>query len=171
MTSRLSVVGCRAALVAVFLSVIVGCGAANSPGKSDRAGEEEVGHVIPAHKPRAFPQAVRRLRELNDQFVRELKGPVAGSSTDEKNLRIALDIANWLPEIAAGSDMPEPPWNKVNVQSAILSADFQSLLSAKVADHGRELASTDKAVSELETVLAAADPRWFDDFEEHKPAP
>ncbi len=42
----------------------------------------------------------------------------AGPSAGQKTLAIALDIANWLPEIAADSDMPETPWNEVNAQSA-----------------------------------------------------
>ena len=141
--------------------LLAGCGGEHSPGEPGHDGEDHAGHVIPAHKPKTFPDAVRRLRELNDQLVRELTGQKAPSSSDEQTLQIALDIANWLPEIAADSDMPEAPWNKVNAQSAALVADYQAMLTAKGSNDARELVSSGKAISDLEALLAAADPRWF----------
>jgi hypothetical protein len=129
--------------------------------------EEHVGHVIPAHKPKDFPSAVRRLRELNDQIVSKLADGKARSLVAEKTLPIALDIANWLPEIAAGCDMPEPPWNEVNARSATLVADYQKIMTGAASDNRPadspaltiEASTTIKA---LETLLDSADPRWFD---------
>ena len=72
----------RAALVAVGLLASEGCGGEHPPGAS--AGEDHIGHVIPAHKPAAFPDAVRRLRELNDQFVRDGIASPAGASPDRE---------------------------------------------------------------------------------------
>ena len=153
------------------LLLIVGCGGEHSPGESGHDNEDHAGHVIPAHKPKTFPDAVRRLRELNDGLVRDLTGQQAPSSPDQKTLQIALDIANWLPEIAADSDMPEGPWNKVNAQSAAIVADYQAMLTAKGSNDTRELVSSGKAISELERVLAAADPRWFGEIEKKREEP
>src|SRR5207237_2588964 len=89
--------------------------------------------VIPAHKPKAFPEAVRRLRELNDQIGRNVVQGQPGSLPDDKTLHVALDIANWLPEIAGDSDMPEPPWNEVNARSATIVADYRAVLSGAAA--------------------------------------
>ena len=49
-------------------------------GRGQGHDEEHAGHVIPAHKPRTFPDAVRRLRELNDQFLRQGTGDLSETS-------------------------------------------------------------------------------------------
>ena len=112
----------RSVVATACLIGLAGCHAENPRDNANGHEEEHAGHVIPAHKPKTFPDAVHRLRELNDQFR-------SGSATDRKSLGIALDIANWLPEIAADSDLPEPQWNEVNARSARLVADYQELVS------------------------------------------
>jgi hypothetical protein len=77
-------------------------------------------------------------------------------------LNIALDIANWLPEIAAESDMPEKPWDEVNGRSVAIVADYRTILSGAAADDGgKPVRDAGEAISGLEKILAAADPRWF----------
>ena len=100
-----------------------------SPGGTRSHEDEHAGHVIPAHKPKTFPAAVHRLRELNDQFCATGSPRGAASPTGRRALQIALDIANWLPEIAADSDMPEAPWNEVNTRSARIVADYQAIFA------------------------------------------
>jgi hypothetical protein len=170
-TTRLSLPRWGAAFAFAALLRIAGCGGEHPPGEPGHGNDEHAGHVIPAHKPKTFPDAARRLRELNDGLVRDLTGQKAPSSSDQKTLQIALDIANWLPEIAADSDMPEGPWNKVNAQSAAIVADYQAMLTAKGPNDTRELVSSGKAISELERVLAAADPRWFGEIEKKREEP
>ena len=68
--TRLTVAIRRTTLATLCLIVLVGCHAENSPGNANGHEDDHAGHVIPAHKPRTFPDAVRRLRELNDQFLR-----------------------------------------------------------------------------------------------------
>jgi hypothetical protein len=134
---------------AVLLLMIPGCGEEHSPG------DEHTGHVIPAHKPRTFPDAVRRLRELNDQLAR-------AAAPGDAPLNIALDIATWLPEIAADSEMPKAPWDEVNARSAVLVSDYQAILAAAPADdRAGRLRDAGGAISGLEKLLAAADPKWF----------
>jgi hypothetical protein len=154
---RISTLAYRVGL-ATSLVVLAGCRGDNSPGEN----HDHIGHVIPAHKPKAFPQAVGRLRELNDQFVREAGAGKAKASLDDNALHIALDIANWLPEIAAESDMPVKEWNEVNARSAAIVAAYQTILSGTAADARSGAASNaGRAISDLETLLAGADPRWF----------
>jgi hypothetical protein len=148
----------RPALAAACLLVLAGCGGESSAGEDD----DHVGHVIPAHKPKTFPAAVHRLRELNGQIGREVGAGPAASSSGEKTVHIALDIANWLPEIAADSDMPVTPWNVVDAGSELLAADYQAILSnPSAASAATELENAGKVITELEALLAAADPRWF----------
>ena len=76
-------------------------------------------------------------------------------------MQIALDIANWLPEIAADSDMPETPWNEVNARSARLVADYQDCLRATAASARVEVEQANAEIGNLEKLLLACDPRWF----------
>ena len=61
-TGRLSSAACLIALVGLPRRALSRRAAGHD--------EDHVGHVIPAHKPKTFPDAVRRLRELNDQIGR-----------------------------------------------------------------------------------------------------
>jgi hypothetical protein len=145
---------------------VAGCRGEPSPGED----HEHAAHIIPAHKPRTFPDAVRRLRELNDRLARG----AAKRLPDDPTLNVALDIANWLPEIAAESEMPETPWNEVNARSAALVSDYRTILSdagAAAGDPDERLRDAGNAISGLETLLAAADPRWFTGPENRAAAP
>jgi hypothetical protein len=160
-TTRLTAEIRRAALAIIYLIALAGCQAENSPGHANGHEEDHAGHVIPAHKPKTFPDAVRRLRELNDQFLHPAAGEESGSSTDHKSLGIALDIANWLPEIAADSDMPETPWNEVNMRSARLVADYQEVTAGNAGIARRELEQANAEIGNLEKLLLACKPSWF----------
>jgi hypothetical protein len=78
-----------------------------------------------------------------------------------KPLQIALDIANWLPERAADSDMPEGPWDDVNARSAAIVADYRAILSGDAGNVQGELKNADAEIGKLEALLRASDPRWF----------
>jgi hypothetical protein len=90
---------------------------------------------------------------------------------------VALDIASWLPEIAADSDMPEEPWDEVNACSGVIVAGYQKVLTGAVAaagvdaDASAAVKDSGTAISRLETVLEAADPRWFRGTEKAAVAP
>ncbi len=145
----------RSVVATACLIGLAGCRAENPHDNASGHEEEHAGHVIPAHKPKTFPDAVHRLRELNDQFR-------SGSMIDRKNLGIALDIANWLPEIAADSDLPEPQWNEVNTRSAqacgrLSGAHFRAQATART-----ELEQANTEIGSLEKLLLACEPRWFE---------
>jgi hypothetical protein len=132
---------------------------------------EKAGHVIPAHKPKTFPEAVRRLRELHHQIALAVSQGKALSLHDGRTLPIALDIATWLPEIAADSDMPERPWHRVNAQAGVILVRYQVLMSDRPGDSQAALKGADRAISSLEAILAEADSRWFDRFAVGNPSP
>lgn len=157
------------------LLILAGCRGEHSPGEhDDHDDHDHIGHVIPAHKPKTYPDAVHRLRELNDAIAGGAGGGGPSAALDAKTLEIALDIANWLPEIAAESEMPPAPWNEVNARSAALVADYQSLLpraGAMAADPAAAARDAGRVITELETALAAADPKWFAEPGKSSPAP
>src|SRR5262249_44477586 len=125
------------------------------------------GHVIPAHKPKSFPDAVHRLRELNGRIGLKVSERKLDSLLEDRTLPIALDIATWLPEIAADSDLPEGLWNKVDGLSGIIVADYKKILAGVATGDGpvSTAATVDDAgrtILDLETLLAGTDPHWFD---------
>jgi len=161
-TIRLFTTANRAALAAVCLIGLGGCRGDHSPGEANGSDENHAGHVIPAHKPKTFPEAVRSLKKLNDQIVREVAAGQPGAPADEKTVHHALDVANWLPEIAADSDMPEKPWNEVNTRSAALVGDYKTVLSGVAAGNTvHALHDAEKEIADLASLLDASDNRWF----------
>ena len=146
----------------LLLLAVAGCRGEHAPGQDGGHDEDHAGHVIPAHKPKSFPDAVRRLRELNDQIAWVAARGGTAAAPGDGTLNIALDIANWLPEIAAESDIPEKPWDEVNGRSVAIVADYRTILSGAAADDGgKPVRDAGEAISGLEKILAAADPRWF----------
>jgi hypothetical protein len=165
------------ALVAVTcLLLLQGCREGYRQHAGDGEEDEHRGHVIPAHKPRTFPDAVRRLRELNARLGSSISGGNESREGASQPLEFALDIAIWLPEIAADSDMPEEPWNKINAMAAIIARDYQGLWDGggkggRAGDPAALLNEAGRTLSELETVLDGANPKWFADKVAASPAP
>jgi hypothetical protein len=140
----------RSLLALVCGLMMNGCHTADTSGEVPEADEHHAGHVIPAHKPKTFPDAVNRLRGLT------------GHLGDSHDLLIAQDIAGWLPELAADSDMPEPDWNNVSVESSRLTAALARLQTGSGnQDNAQALEQAGIAVANLERQLESANPQWF----------
>jgi hypothetical protein len=154
-------------MTAVLMALATaGCnGDRPSEGENEAEGEH-AGHVAPAHKPKDFPEAVRRLRELSRSIDGEMAGGRLKGLVDDRTLPMALDIATWLPEIAADSDMPETPWDVVNGQSEALVAAYKDLLREATGigpvDANPAARDADRSISALEALLTDSDPRWFE---------
>jgi hypothetical protein len=125
---------------------------------------EHAAHVVPAHKPRTYPQAVQRLRTFQDQAGAVVRGGQAAALTRDESTAQAIDIASWLPEIAGDSDLPERSWNEVAAASSALLASYEVLAGRRAGDVRAAARESEQAVARLERVLAAADPRWFRDL-------
>ncbi len=141
----------RRALVvgmALFLFVTPGC-------KNDDQESPEVhGHDIPEHKPQDFPEAIANLREL---FL-DLQDALSNGEhqrTRNELLPIIQDVAHWIPELAAESDMPEKTWNYVFSVSKQLEDQFREV-------EKMQLKSTDALIAKLEQVVLESDPSWFE---------
>jgi hypothetical protein len=159
----LSFVSTAAVCLCVFA---VGCQSKNSARDAKADDDDHTAHVIPAHKPKDFPTAVRRLRELNSEISGKIAKRSAQSLSGDESLNFSLDIANWLPEIAADSDMPEKPWNDANSCAGLIAADYRDLQSALRSSSSPEKAQqavkrAAESILALESLLVAADPTWF----------
>jgi hypothetical protein len=143
---------------------LAGCDSAPSHGEPDRHDEEHIGHVIPAHKPRSFPQAVSRCRELNNQISATVTHGNPNSSVDPQLLSVALDIANWLPEIAAESDLPASPWNEVHARAADLASAYKTVRrGGSLPEVRTAIKQANESIIALESLLGSSDSRWFDE--------
>jgi hypothetical protein len=159
----------RRTLRAAALAIATACLLAQLGCESESDHEDDhdhVGHVIPAHKPKDFPEAVHALRALSEQIRGKVAEGKAETLVSDQTLPHALDIAAWLPEIAADSDMPKKPWDKVSLDSGRLVPVYEAILAgAKSGDvPASARASLDDAgrtIVELEQIVADADPRWF----------
>ncbi len=150
--------------VVIFASLlpIAGCDSARSQSEPGRHAEEHIGHVIPAHKPRSFPHAVSRCRELNDQISGAVAHGNPNPSVDPRLLSMALDIAHWLPEIAADSDMPPAPWNEVHARAANLASAYEAVQrGGSPADRDEAIQQANESVIALERLLGSSESRWF----------
>jgi hypothetical protein len=73
------------------------------------AEHEEAEHHVPAHKPAEFSLAVERIAALDLEVRSHNRRP-----DDQIDVFAELyDVARWLPELAADSDLAEEPWNRV----------------------------------------------------------
>lgn len=71
---------------------------------------EEADHHTPEHMPVDFPAAVERILELHVEITE-------GRFRSQQGLDAfaeAYDIARWLPDLAADSDLEEAAWNRVH---------------------------------------------------------
>jgi hypothetical protein len=120
-------------------------------------------HTDPPHWPDDFPDAVARLLD-GQARLRELLSAGQLDATLDGLLHVQRDLAKWLPEVAADSDMPEPPWNRVNALAAHLLASYEGVIvdfdAGRPLDGGR-LAEADSTLKELELLDAEADTSWF----------
>lgn len=126
--------GLIASLAALALGAggLSGCREAASSSGQEGA-RPHIGHERPAHWPESLEAAVGQLRRLG-QAIDSQPGDAPAA---EANLRMALDIAGWLPEIAADSDMPEPSWNEVNTLAAGLVREIEKRSARRTAEAPR----------------------------------
>lgn len=76
-------------------------------------------HHDPEHKPKSFPEAVERLRTLRSELAER-------SLPKSEEWEIAVDIVDWLPELAAESELNEREWNRVESNASELRLLLQT---------------------------------------------
>lgn len=120
-----------ASLPGIVAALVCGC----SPGESgplahgsteaERGTYEEHAHHVAEHRPASFPDAVERLRRRH----KHLRGHL-GDPPDEhvrSEFTELLDIVDWLPELAANSDLGKAEWDGVNAAAKQLRTLYARL--------------------------------------------
>lgn len=100
-------------------------------------------HLIPAHKPESFTAGVEQLDHRGQLFFSQ--------KLKDKKLDELRDIVNWLPELAADSDLKRQQWEKVRS----ITFQLENLVSANPEAKGHEVWS--KCVSELTELIPDSD--------------
>ncbi len=106
------------ALLAMTLMLAAASGIAGCAGASHEE-EEHADHVIPAHKPANFVEAVKA---LESRFASAPESPEA--------VQELQDIIDWLPELAAQTDLEKADWDRVQEISIALSGTMKEKQTA-----------------------------------------
>lgn len=123
--------------ISLLLLACYGCG------HHEEDEDHHLEHLIPAHKPESFAEAVTELKS---------RGPAvfAGEATDDAQQEL-LDIINWLPELAADSDLKRKQWEQV--QGAGL--ELRQLIANPTAETSQS--RWNELVEELEELIPVSD--------------
>ncbi len=136
---------------------------------------EEAEHHLAAHMPRDFPAAARRLTHLHQTLLegsraqsKELRTPNEKTAQIEPFAEMC-DVTRWLPELAADSDLPEEPWERVynsaaNLESLLLPLAALNVKEQRDAYH-RQADRIAKCIDQITGVANdySADPRQTED--------
>jgi hypothetical protein len=124
---------------------------------------EEPEHHTPAHKPADFPAAVDRLLALHNEIANN--GTRAADPLDA--FSESFDIARWLPELAADSDMEERPWNQVHEIARQMETILTNVLSHDVGErrgtylrYEVDLVRHQRALSDIKQQLQPPPAHW-----------
>lgn len=158
---------CRWIAVGLFLfaALFVLQGCSGSPAKtgaqsqSDTETEHEDDHDHhdhdhhdPEHKPKSFPEAVERLKELRPDLSERIR---PGSEDWE----VVSDIVGWLPELAAESELNEREWNRVEGSASELRMLLE--LSTRDTTHWKQFDVALEKLNESVADYRAAEARFM----------
>jgi hypothetical protein len=140
-----------AAVLTVLLLLPFGCGPASGTGTAADDRDHHLEHHVPEHKPHSYAHAVTELRRRFDAIHEEI---AAGHSAHvAQELDELRDVINWLPELAADSDLRKAQWDIVKGVADELAA-FCARLHQE-AETGRISATT---TNEYAALVARLEP-------------
>ena len=134
------------ALVAALFLLLLNCGCNDSQADA-HTDDHHLEHFVPHHKPANLAESVDEI----EHRCEHLAGHAGHGHDDEADeFQEILDIVNWIPELAADSDLDEAKWNQA-VSAANAIAD--QLIFRKSPDGSLDLSDLLKAIdTELKTL-------------------
>ncbi|MDB5340728.1 MAG: hypothetical protein JWN70_6347 [Planctomycetaceae bacterium] len=152
-----------ATVLLVLCSTLLGCGNATTD-TSVRGVHvpqtERLEHHQAPHHPRSYAAAVSQI-ELRHARIQAELGRITLDAL-KRELREMLDILEWLPTIAADSDLKKPEWDQVKQCATQLTEFYDSYASAANSGHrppGTPRNECRRAIESLRTLMPAADRR------------
>lgn len=105
---------------AVLLMLQSGCGESEATATD---ADHHLEHFVPDHKPANYAEAVEQIAERS-QHLSEHAGH--GHGDENEQFQELVEIVDWIPELAADSDLDEAEWEKAsrsaNQMAALLAA-------------------------------------------------
>ena len=146
-------------LIALFV-LDFGLSSGCSKGANSTQQPSQLDHHQAAHHPTSFADAIGQL-ERRDGRIQAASRDVA-SPTLKREIKEVLDILEWLPSIAADTDLKQRDWEAVKQQTTLLTRFYTSYAMATPAssvppDVSRE--GCRKAIESLRGFVPAADRR------------
>ena len=136
----------------LLLPGLCGCGGSEVADAHDD--DHHLEHFVPHHKPANYAEAVEEI-EHRAQHLSDHAGH--GHADEAEEFQELLDIVNWLPELAADSDLNEADWNKANSAATTLAANLMAQTSANEAPDLKKLPGIIAAeLQTLQSLIAAA---------------
>lgn len=154
-----------ARLAGGVISIVVVCGGLLAGGGCQResAQPERAAHREPANRPADLSAAFRQLQALRVQAAAASEAGTSGESTAATpwpaiRARLA-ETAEWLPELAADSDLDEQGWQQVQTAAAAFTTRLEQLGTAATPPTAAAWKALDLAglLQQLEPWLASAD--------------
>jgi hypothetical protein len=146
-------------LASMALWLLAGCNSGTS------GPTQEDAHQVPPHKPAGFVEAVPALRDRLAEFQKN--DSALDREARRKQVGEFKDIIQWLPELAAETDLRKADWDIVNAASKRMAArcdEIASRLVDRPADTDdaslptleHELDILDRLVERLSNTVAAS---------------
>ena len=118
---------------ALLLAQSSGCGSsAERTASTDPSDHDGLEHHVPEHKPKTFGDAVHTLHTRLGMIQNSLGSGETAELTVE--LREFEDIVNWLPELAADSNMRKVQWDEVHEIAKRLQSECARLTELPSTD-------------------------------------
>ncbi len=114
--------------------------------------EQHLEHFIPAHKPKSFGELVEQI------FARVEAAASAESDVDATVLKELKDIIEWIPELAADSDLRKADWEHAVAIGVRLQALWTTCFGpqARISDRQLALEKFSELRDELQRLTEAA---------------
>lgn len=123
----------RLAFLLLFFSVQLGC-------PSERESLHELDHQQPAHWPKGLRAAARGIEQRTDNLQ--------SGAADPQTLEELIDLVEWVPEIAADTDLSEQRWQPIY--------DLSERLRGQLRKANFDISSSESELRQLVQLLRAA---------------
>src|SRR6267378_2355946 len=115
--------GCRIGAVCLLSVLVAGCDTL----EPELAAGDAV-HHLPEHRPQSFTDAVRAVRSRLAKLSAE--GAIENRQQFAREAQELRDIIQWLPELAAETDLRKADWDRVHSASRRLAARWENVAAS-----------------------------------------
>ena len=130
------------------------CGCNQSGNADDHEDDHHAEHFVPPHKPANYAQAVE---EIEHRAAHLTSHAGHGHDDEAEEFHELVDIVEWLPELAADSDLNEADWGSARAAGQSIASELNSRMKE---DGSLTLDKLDESiqssVATLQSLVAAA---------------